>query len=193
MDSIPLSSLLDRLNGHCLQGDVDPNQLLRGTSSVVHGKGKYRFPSGLIYEGEFQDSMFDGEGTLFFPNDGGRFVGAWKRGKLVHGKYFFQDNLEYRPENWQYCTDGDRRFWTEIQNGIRIADAPALSDKEYVNCVLCAEQCGRECRQVRFDCTFPTSPSLIPFVSLTSLPFFPRLQTHALDSSQLLGSWQRIL
>lgn len=71
--------------------------------------------------------MFDGAGTLTFPN-GARFVATWNRGKLVDGVYYFHDKLEYQPKNWQYCTDADRRFWSEQQFGIQFCEFPQLTD-----------------------------------------------------------------
>lgn len=38
------------------------------------------------------------------------------------GSYTFADGLEYQKENeeeWNYCFDEDRRFYTEILNGIK--------------------------------------------------------------------------
>jgi hypothetical protein len=32
------------------------------------GKGKFRFPNGVVYEGQFNKGEFHGEGTLIYPN-----------------------------------------------------------------------------------------------------------------------------
>lgn len=32
------------------------------------GKGKFRFPNNVIYEGQFNKGEFHGEGTLIYPN-----------------------------------------------------------------------------------------------------------------------------
>ena len=58
------------------------------------GFGKFTFPNGVVYEGNFDKGEFHGEGTLVYPN-GGRYVAKWDRGKLLDGKYFFYDNLEF--------------------------------------------------------------------------------------------------
>ena len=34
---------------------------------------------------------------------------------MIEGKYYFYDNLEYKKEEWDYCTLQDRRFYTEIK------------------------------------------------------------------------------
>ena len=55
----------------------------------------------------------------------GRYVAKWDRGKMIEGKYFFYDNLEYvdgkkkAAEPWEYCTNNDRSFYTEIMKGLR--------------------------------------------------------------------------
>lgn len=38
---------------------------------------------------------------------------------MVEGKYYFFDDLEYQKDSWQYCTLGDRRFYLEINKGLR--------------------------------------------------------------------------
>jgi hypothetical protein len=70
---------------------------------------------------------FHGSGSLTFPN-GARFVADWHEGALVSGMYYFDDELEYLPRGWQYCTDADRRFWSEQQYGIQFAEYPQLTD-----------------------------------------------------------------
>jgi len=66
--------------------------------SWEEGFGKHKFPNGVVYEGNFNKGEFHGEGTLIYPN-GGRYVAKWDRGKLIEGKYFFFDNLEYIDSN----------------------------------------------------------------------------------------------
>lgn len=54
-------------------------------------------------------------------------MAKWDRGKLLEGKYFFYDNLEFGAKaedestqaNWDYCTIKDRRFYTEKLKGLR--------------------------------------------------------------------------
>lgn len=86
------------------------------------GIGKHKFPNGVVYEGSLEKGEFHGEGTLHYPN-GGRYVAKWDRGKLIDGKYFFYDNLEYNANQdkdpWDYCTNKDRQFYTEILKGLR--------------------------------------------------------------------------
>ena len=37
------------------------------------------------------------------------------------GQFTFADGLEYQPKDWGYCDGYDRRFYTEICNGLRPA------------------------------------------------------------------------
>jgi hypothetical protein len=37
-------------------------------SGWEEGKGKFRFPNNVIYEGQFNKGEFHGEGTLIYPN-----------------------------------------------------------------------------------------------------------------------------
>ena len=42
------------------------------------------WPNGYVYEGQFNDSKWHGQGTLKFP-DGSSYTGEWKNNKM-HGK-----------------------------------------------------------------------------------------------------------
>ena len=88
----------------------------------MEGFGTYRFPSGTVYTGEFLDGEFHGEGTLQY--DGcGKYIGQWEHGKCIKGRYVFSDGLAYTDPSegdWSYCrTDGDRRFYSELVEGLR--------------------------------------------------------------------------
>ncbi|XP_074030354.1 uncharacterized protein isoform X2 [Leptinotarsa decemlineata] len=79
------------------------------------GDGIYRYPHGVIYEGEFnKNGLFHGLGTLLYPN-GQRLQGMWKNGRLEEDQtYIFACN-EVFDENFKYCQQPDRRFHVEIQ------------------------------------------------------------------------------
>lgn len=61
---------------------------------------------------------------LYFPN-GGQFEAEWERERAVGqgsgGEYTFKDGLKYEEDDWQYCDRLDRRFYSEICNGIKPA------------------------------------------------------------------------
>ncbi|KAF4745774.1 MORN repeat-containing protein 5, partial [Perkinsus olseni] len=79
------------------------------------------------YSGDFINDEFDGEGTLTFP-DGGTFIGKWKRGIAIDGRYVFGDGLDFEDKDWGYLNNGDRRFYDEVKHGIRPAGASLLTN-----------------------------------------------------------------
>lgn len=89
------------------------------------GKGRFRFKSGVVYEGDFHKGEFHGKGILIFPN-GGKYKASWDRGRAVDGEYEYYDGLIYDSQNWNYCQIPDRRFYTEIKEGLRPAGATLL-------------------------------------------------------------------
>ena len=38
------------------------------TNGWEQGKGQFKFPNGVVYEGEFDKGEFHGNGTLIYPN-----------------------------------------------------------------------------------------------------------------------------
>ena len=68
------------------------------------------------------DGEFHGEGTLQFEGCG-KYIATWEHGKAVKGRYVFADGLAYtEPQDgeWPYCRpDGDRRFYSELVEGLR--------------------------------------------------------------------------
>mmetsp|Transcript_62056 Transcript_62056/g.134658 ORF Transcript_62056/g.134658 Transcript_62056/m.134658 type:complete len:357 (-) Transcript_62056:139-1209(-) len=92
------------------------------------GKGTFRFPNGVVYEGEFRKGEFHGDGALVYPN-GGRFLAQWDRGYAVEGRYEFNDGLLYEDRNWQYVSQGDRRFYTEVLHGLQPAGQTLLTNE----------------------------------------------------------------
>ena len=83
----------------------------------MEGKGKFRFQDGSVFVGSFKDGMFHGEGYLLFP-DGGKYTATWDHGRVVEGSFTFADGLAYDEKDWGYCTDQDRRFFSEQVNGL---------------------------------------------------------------------------
>lgn len=67
---------------------------------------------------------FHGHGVMYFTN-GGKFEAEWENGKMVGpgsgGTYTFSDGLAYEESDWHYCDGIDRRFYSEICNGIKPA------------------------------------------------------------------------
>jgi hypothetical protein len=36
---------------------------------------------------------------------------------ILNARYVFNDGLLYEDRNWQYVSQGDRRFYTEVKEG----------------------------------------------------------------------------
>jgi hypothetical protein len=88
-----------------------------------HGRGVYSMGEHWRYEGNFLDGQFHGEGILYVK--GGSYQGFWKDGKLVDGGFVFEDGLPYLKvgfKYWDYCSKYDRRFYREIQEGLKLGD-----------------------------------------------------------------------
>ncbi|OAF67872.1 MORN repeat-containing protein 5 [Intoshia linei] len=93
----------------------------------LEGKGKYTFSTGTIYEGTLRDGMFNGNGILYFKN-GSKYVAIWKDGIAVEGTYYFSDGLKFEEVNWKYCDGYDRRFYTEVLNGIKASGETQMTN-----------------------------------------------------------------
>ncbi|XP_050307988.1 uncharacterized protein LOC126744569 [Anthonomus grandis grandis] len=91
------------------------------------GKGIYRFPHGVIYDGHFnRRGDFHGTGILIYPN-GQRIEGIWRHGKMVKGGTYFVSKDEGTLDN-QYCKMPDRRFQIELKTDIQPAGQEYLTN-----------------------------------------------------------------
>ncbi|XP_012313320.2 MORN repeat-containing protein 5 isoform X1 [Aotus nancymaae] len=95
----------------------------------MEGKAKYILPTETVYVGEMKDGMFHGEGTLYYPN-GSQYDAVWENGLAIKGTYTFADGLHYDEKNWHYCDGYDRRFFTEIRNGLKPAGMAQLTNMD---------------------------------------------------------------
>ncbi|XP_028398256.1 MORN repeat-containing protein 5-like [Dendronephthya gigantea] len=95
----------------------------------MEGEGEYTLPEALgsKYVGDMKDGMFHGSGTLLFDN-GSKYVGTWENGIAIEGQFTFADGLKYEPTDWKYCDGYDRRFYTEICNGLKPAGRSQLTN-----------------------------------------------------------------
>ena len=50
----------------------------------MHGRGKYTWPDGRVYEGDYLNDQRHGNGVFTWP-DGRTYSGQWERGKM-HGR-----------------------------------------------------------------------------------------------------------
>lgn len=57
----------------------------------MHGAGRYEFPDGSVYEGEYRNDRRDGNGMMILTN------GVVYKGRQVKGK--FEGEVEYKYAN----------------------------------------------------------------------------------------------
>lgn len=64
-----------------------------------------------------------------FP-DGSKFTGTWQLGAVVSGKVIFPDGLEMEgnPNEWDYCTGADRRFFSEKMSQLQPSPNESLQN-----------------------------------------------------------------
>ncbi|KAJ8286585.1 hypothetical protein GJAV_G00040840 [Gymnothorax javanicus] len=105
--------------GSCYDGDYKHGRM--------EGSGEYTLPTETKYVGEMKDGAFHGNGVLYFPN-GSKYEGTWEKGISKEGKYTFTDGLEYQESDWEYCRGEDRRFYSEICNGLKPAGESQLTN-----------------------------------------------------------------
>lgn len=74
---------------------------------VPHGHGSF-WNNGYKYVGEFKKGMFDGYGTLYYP-EGDKYVGYWKEGKW-HGRgiYYTENGSKVA---FEYGKDGKNYYY----------------------------------------------------------------------------------
>ncbi|XP_014248748.1 uncharacterized protein LOC106666223 [Cimex lectularius] len=84
----------------------------------MDGSGVYRLAHGPLYEGFTIDGKFEGFGRMIYPN-GGILQGTWSNGVICDPHYVFADGLQFEISDWRYCQMPDRRFQTEILNGLK--------------------------------------------------------------------------
>lgn len=106
--------------GASYEGDLQNNE--------PHGRGVMRMPDGSVYEGEFVHGQFHGKGVLRFP--AGRIEGVWDQGELGEHEIFFADQLQFKPEGWEYIRPSNRSFYSEATGAVPLA-ASRLTPTQY--------------------------------------------------------------
>lgn len=64
------------------------------SNGLYHGQGCLTFPNGRSYRGNFANHQFHGEGELI-GDDGIKYQGNWKLGALDHGTITYHDGSHY--------------------------------------------------------------------------------------------------
>ncbi|XP_007474657.1 MORN repeat-containing protein 5 isoform X1 [Monodelphis domestica] len=104
-----------------------PYQDSAALSTKMEGEAIYILPTDTKYKGLMKDGMFHGKGTLYFPS-GSKYEATWEKGRIIKGHYTFADGLKYDEEQWHYCDGYDRRFYTEICEGLKPAGISQLTN-----------------------------------------------------------------
>lgn len=104
-------------NGEVYEGSINCN-------NRWHGEGKYSWPSGQVYEGEFRQGKKHGKGTLLLKN-GHKYIGNWRLGKQEgFGQWIFKNGDSYKGQ----FKNGKRHG-----TGIYYFSSGDYSDVEYLN------------------------------------------------------------
>eukprot|EP00435_Cladocopium_sp_Y103_P036204 s614_g9.t1 len=75
----------------------------------MHGEGRYEWPDGRAYEGQYMNDLKEGEGTFLWADER-KFTGQWKDGKQ-HGVGVFRSaHGEQRTGEWR---EGVRVCWVD--------------------------------------------------------------------------------
>ena len=84
-------------------------------NDLPQGSGKFESQNaegtGRIYEGEWVNGQFDGEGYLYWPSNGQKFEGTYSDSDLIEGKGYIRDTLAYEGDFTSYKFDGEGTFY----------------------------------------------------------------------------------
>ena len=83
----------------------------------MDGHGKFEWPDGRIYIGEYKEDKKDGEGEYEWP-DGRKYKGSWKDGKQ-HGEglFYIADKKIWKKGIWN---NGKRIKWIDENINIEL-------------------------------------------------------------------------
>ncbi len=77
-------------------------------NNKMNGFGRFEWPDGKIYEGEYVNDKKEGFGIINWP-DGRIYKGNWKNGKQHgEGDYYNPKTKEWKKGLWEY---GKRIKW----------------------------------------------------------------------------------
>lgn len=69
------------------------------TPYPINGNGKYEFPDGSFYDGDWQDGLLHGHGTFSWKSSGDQYTGAFRRGQMHgSGRYVFRNGDVFEGE-----------------------------------------------------------------------------------------------
>ncbi|XP_057663926.1 uncharacterized protein LOC130898559 [Diorhabda carinulata] len=96
------------------------------------GEGIYRYPHGVIYDGNFNaNGLYHGRGTLIYPN-GQRFRGIWSNGKLTDSSHFSSVDISAAKRSTEKVKFSlpDRRYPCEVINGFGVPGNEILTNQQ---------------------------------------------------------------
>lgn len=113
-DNITGEGTITYTNGDTLEGYFTEGKFISGVYTTANSSAHYRivfdqervtnvkieYANGIIYNGEYKDNAFNGEGTLVYSN-GDKYSGQFIDGKKVgNGEYTWNDGSHYTG-NWK--------------------------------------------------------------------------------------------
>ena len=105
-------------------------------NDLPQGSGKFESQNsegtGWIYEGEWVNGQFQGEGSLYWPSNGQKYEGTYSNSDLIKGKSYIRDTLVYDGDFTSYSFDGEGSLYDHkgevVYTGSFIAGAPSDQD-----------------------------------------------------------------
>ncbi|XXQ31547.1 MORN repeat-containing protein 5 [Plasmodiophora brassicae] len=98
---------------------------LDAPDSIEGGSSVLKFDNGVAYDGELSNGRFHGTGTIVFPE--GTVEAVWAHGVASDPVVTFHDGLRFHDDvSWDYCTEDDQRFQSEITDPLLLQDPVRL-------------------------------------------------------------------
>ena len=91
----------------------------------MHGQGKFSYPDGRMYEGQFTADKKNGQGLMVWP-DGRKYQGGWKNGRQHGDGQIISADGSIQKGKW---LDGKPICWYD-ENGQRIMTSSARETVE---------------------------------------------------------------
>ncbi len=94
---------------------------------TMHGKGRFEFGSGCVYEGEWDAGRFHGVGTYTWPS-GARYSGEWNNNKMHgNGVLITSEKLKYQGRFYNDYFVNSQGEWIAPQVGGSTCTATSTS------------------------------------------------------------------
>ncbi len=90
-------------------------------NNCMHGKGKYTWPNGRVYEGDYTYDKKEGHGVYRWP-DGRKYEGGWKNGKQDGEGTYTNASGSTKRGVWR---NGKRVQWLGEDDGKQTVDTGA--------------------------------------------------------------------